>query len=249
MKITLVIPTFNGSEELKRLMEQVEAVLEQSDFADYEIVLVDDGSCGEYRLFIEDKLMPEHPCLRVLYLQGNYGQQLATITGLAHARGDIIATMDDDLEHPPAQLTTLIQSIREGSDLAYGIAEISYGSLLRKWGALLRDQVFRRVLRVPAGIRVSSFRAMTRELALAVIAGPCPWPYFSAMAVRRHPRIANIAMDFPRRTDGRQRILPLALLLLRILLAYSLPGAKKAPPVKLPPHAEIFCSPAAGELP
>ncbi len=239
MTISLVIPTYNASKGLGILLETTGQILEQAKYSEYEVILVDDGSEEEHRHFIRSTLMQNHPRLRILFLQGNHGQQLATITGIAHARGEIILTMDDDMEHPPRLLPELIQSIQEGNDLTYVISDILYASCVRKAGARFRDMVFRRMLRVPAGIRVSSFRAMNRTLAEAVLAGPCPWPYFSAMAVRQNPRIANIHTESTPRTQGRQRLLPLSGLLVKILLYYSLPGAGNAPPVSLPPHTLI----------
>ena len=92
---------------------------------------------------------------------------------------------------------------------------------------------------VPKGIRVSSFRALNRSLADAVLSGPCPWPYLSAMAFQHTPRVENLLLGPSARSQGRQRTLSLIRLLWHVFTAYTLFRRKQAEPLVLPEYSII----------
>src|SRR5688572_33480934 len=103
--VSVVIPTYNSAPSLELLLDRLAAVLSRRG-VEFEIVMVNDASPDD-TLPVLERLALGRPYLRVIDLQINHGQARATMCGLAHTSGDLVATMDDDLQQPPEQLDTL----------------------------------------------------------------------------------------------------------------------------------------------
>lgn len=232
MRLSIVVPSFEGAEGLAELIPLLHSELESSGYA-WELIIVDDGSGDENWRRIEE-LCRRYDQVSALGLTENRGQQIATLTGLAFCRGEYIVTMDDDLEHRPSEIHDLIRTLEQGYDLVYGVRPLAYASPLRRLGAALRNLLFRLLLRPPHGVRLSSFRAMRSSLANSVLTGPCPFPYLSAMALQYQPGCSALELRPTPRRAGRQRLGRLVLSLAGIAAAYSAPGAKRAKPFQAP---------------
>jgi|694.fasta_scaffold03438_4 glycosyltransferase involved in cell wall biosynthesis len=114
IKLSIVIPMFNESENIKPLVEEIKKCLPVD--IDYEFILVDDGSRDE-TFTIASKLAQKDNKIRALSFYRNFGHQAALTAGLSEAKGDIILTMDSDFQHPPDQISAMINKWREGFDL------------------------------------------------------------------------------------------------------------------------------------
>ncbi|MBE0411087.1 MAG: glycosyltransferase family 2 protein [Anaerolineales bacterium] len=116
--VSIVIPIFNEAKSLESLVEGLKRLLESLDQT-CEVILVDDGSTdgsvGLLREFYEDD-----PRFRIVLFRRNFGQSAAFSAGFAYARGDIIVTMDGDLQNDPADIPLLLQKIEAGYDIASG---------------------------------------------------------------------------------------------------------------------------------
>lgn len=233
MRLSILIPSFEGAKRLDDLIPLLRRALVEYD-REWECVIVDDGS-GDANWRSIEKLCRKNREVNALGLRENRGQQVATLTGLTSCRGMYIVTMDDDLEQRPEEIPQLLGKLEEGFDLVYGVRPLAYGSLLRRLGGRLRDLLFRCLLRVPAGVRLSSFRAMRRQLVDRILTGPCPYPYLSAMALGLNPAAASLKFDPTERRLGRQNLRRLILTLIRIAWAYGTPGSIRAKPFAPPP--------------
>lgn len=116
--VSIVIPIHNEYENLPRLLETIAGVLKTAQYS-YEIICVDDGSTdGSSHLLKE--LAQERTDLRAIILRRNYGQTAAMAAGFRFAQGNIIITMDGDLQNDPADIPMLIDKLNEGYDLVSG---------------------------------------------------------------------------------------------------------------------------------
>ena len=105
-RVSIVIPVYNEEANLRELVDRVAAAMQPSG-ADFELILVDDGSRdGSARLL--DELAADRPWLNPLKLIRNYGQSVALQAGFDHARGDFIVTLDGDLQNDPADIPGLL---------------------------------------------------------------------------------------------------------------------------------------------
>src|SRR5437870_5795557 len=116
--LSIVIPVFNEQENLPALHEKLTEVLKDLG-QPYEIILVDDGSTDR-SLEILKGLQAQDPHLIVVEFNRNYGQHAAVFAGFDQARGQIIVTLDADLQNPPEAIPDLVRKIEEGYDVVGG---------------------------------------------------------------------------------------------------------------------------------
>ena len=113
--VSVVIPVYNEEANLEPLYERLEPVMEDLG-RPYEVLFIDDGS-RDGSLEILCHLREKHAAIRVIQLNRNYGQHAAVFAGLDHARGDVIVTLDADLQNPPEEIPRLLDKIAEGHDV------------------------------------------------------------------------------------------------------------------------------------
>lgn len=116
--LSVVVPVFNEEENVEELYIQINAFLKEASF-ESEIVIVDDGS-RDRTFEILKNIKKESANLRVVRLRKNFGQTAAMSAGFDAARGDIIVTMDGDLQNDPADIPLLLDEIEKGHDIVSG---------------------------------------------------------------------------------------------------------------------------------
>jgi glycosyltransferase involved in cell wall biosynthesis len=116
--LSVVVPLYNEEESVAKLIERLTEVLDGFDFAS-EILLVDDGSQDRTWAIIEE-FKQTTPMLRALKFKSNYGQTSAMVAGFDYARGEIIVTMDGDLQNDPGDIPLLLEKIDQGYDIVSG---------------------------------------------------------------------------------------------------------------------------------
>ncbi len=109
--ISVVVPVFNEEENLPVLIPQLDKVLKQME-KPYEMIFVDDGSTDGSRKILK-RLIPQYPRIRILGLKTNCGETAAGAAGLKEARGEIIITMDADLQNDPNDIPRMIDYLKE----------------------------------------------------------------------------------------------------------------------------------------
>ena len=117
MKLSVVIPVFDELENLGPLDEALREALRGHD---YEVILVDDGSTDGSLQRLEELAQADPAHLVVVELRRNFGQTAAIAAGIDHATGEVIVTLDADLQNDPADIPMLLQKIEEGFDVVSG---------------------------------------------------------------------------------------------------------------------------------
>ncbi len=117
-KISIVIPVYNEEENVPILYEKLREVLEKIPY-DYEIIFVDDGSIDRTREILE-KIASKDKKVKVIEFARNFGQTPAMMAGMDYATGDVIVTMDGDLQNDPEDIPRLLEKIEEGYDVVSG---------------------------------------------------------------------------------------------------------------------------------
>lgn len=119
MEISVVLPVYNEEKNLQPLFEELVEVLEEN-FTDFEVIFVDDGSQDSSLELLED-LGEENEEVKWVELRKNFGQSYAIQAGLDRAKGDLIATMDSDMQNDPRDIPRLIDELENtGSDMICG---------------------------------------------------------------------------------------------------------------------------------
>ncbi|MBP7508566.1 MAG: glycosyltransferase family 2 protein [Prolixibacteraceae bacterium] len=131
MDISIVIPLFNEEESLPELCSWIKQVADSKGYS-YEIILVDDGS-RDNSWNVVKKLSEENKNIRGISFQRNYGKAAALHVGFQAARGEIVVTMDADLQDNPEEIPEMIRMIREdGYDLVSGWKKVRHDPVLSK---------------------------------------------------------------------------------------------------------------------
>lgn len=117
MSISVVIPLYNEEENVRELHDRLKAVLDSLD-REYEIIYVDDGSIDN-TLSILEEIQSLDPTVMILSFRRNFGQTAAFAAGFDFARGDIVVTMDGDLQNDPNDIPKLVEMIKT-NDLVSG---------------------------------------------------------------------------------------------------------------------------------
>lgn len=117
--ISVVVPMFNEAETIPKLVKEVDAALSKSNY-NFELICIDDGSSDTTANTLA-KLAKIHKNLKPIYFRRNYGQTAAMQAGFDHANGDVIVTMDGDLQNDPKDILNLVQHMQKtGVDIVSG---------------------------------------------------------------------------------------------------------------------------------
>ncbi|WP_271255218.1 glycosyltransferase [Pseudanabaena sp. Chao 1811] len=133
---SLVIPTYNESKNLEKLVEVLSELLNSYWDGSYELIVVDDDS-PDLTWQVGLALMPKYPQLRVMRRQGEKGLSTAVIRGWQAAQGEILGVIDGDLQHPPETLINMLDKMQKGADLAVASRHVEGGGV-SDWGFIRR---------------------------------------------------------------------------------------------------------------
>ena len=128
--LSLVIPAYNEEENVPHLLERVSAALAQTG-KPFEVIIVDDGSSDSTPKLLADG-MSKYPWLRVIRMARNGGQSAAFEAGFEAARGEVIATIDADLQNDPEEIPRLLPLL-DGFDMVTGWRKDRQDTPFRKW--------------------------------------------------------------------------------------------------------------------
>jgi glycosyltransferase involved in cell wall biosynthesis len=205
--VSVVAPMYDEEETVDVFYERVRAAL---DGVRFELVFVDDASSDRTPELL-DRLADADPGVRVLHLSRNFGHQAALTAGLEHARGDVIAMLDGDLQDPPELIPKMLDHWRGGSDVVFGVREKRAGETWVKLAtARWFYRLFARVTRLELRENSGDFRLMSRRALDAVLSmrernrflrGMTVWVGFTQTAVPydRDARYAGETKYTPRR--------------------------------------------------
>jgi glycosyltransferase involved in cell wall biosynthesis len=131
MHLSIVIPLLNEAESLPELSRWIAEVMERNKLT-YEVLFIDDGSTDDSWQVIE-ALRKENPCICGIKFQRNYGKSAALQVGFTQAQGEVIVTMDADLQDSPEEIPTLREKLlNENLDLVSGWKKVRYDNTLTK---------------------------------------------------------------------------------------------------------------------
>lgn len=169
--LSIVIPVYNSATILPELVRQLSEILPV--IADeYEIILVNDGSSDESWIVIQ-RLANECSAVCGLNMMRNFGQHNALLAGIRQARFPITITMDDDLQHPPAEIPRLLAKMAEGHDVVYGTPNELPHSQLRNMASLIVKKLLTMVMGVGNFHSFSAFRAIRTNIRMAFASYHC----------------------------------------------------------------------------
>jgi glycosyltransferase involved in cell wall biosynthesis len=165
MSVSVIVPICNELENIPPLYKQLAAVL-PSMARPWEIVFVDDGSTDGSSQRLKE-LAASDSRVKVVQFRRNYGQTAAMQAGIQYSRGDVIVTLDGDLQNDPLDIPMLVQKLDEGYDLVHGWRKHRHDDLLtRKVPSQIANWLVSRVTGFPIHDLGCTLKAMRREIAV-----------------------------------------------------------------------------------
>src|SRR5947209_5681940 len=227
VRYSIVVPFFNEQENIPALYMRLTEVMDGLG-EPYEIVFVDDGSRDESYKVLED-IFEHDRRVNVVRLRRNFGQTAALKAGFDFARGEVIVSMDGDLQHDPAEIPRFVEKIEEGYDLVSGWRH-------QRKDAWLTRQVPSRVanwmMAKLSGIELhdfgTTFKAYRREIIQEIQLYGELHRFIPALAGSSGAKIAEVPIENPHRKNGRSNYgigrtirVFLDLMIVKFLLDYS----------------------------
>lgn len=161
--ISVVIPVFNEEDNLPMLYERLTSTLDKYG-KPYEIILINDGSSDRSEETLE-KLHEKRPHqIRVINFNGNFGQHRAIMAGFERVRGEIVVTLDADLQNPPEEIPKLIEAIEQGHDSVGGIRKQRQDTHFRRYASKLNNKIRYQITGIKMQDQGSMLRAYRRRI-------------------------------------------------------------------------------------
>ncbi len=227
LDLSVVVPFYNEEENISELHLRLRKVLDQLGES-YEIILVNDGSTdGSAKIL--DKIRQEHSATKIIHLARNYGQTSALAAGFDHAQGNVVVSMDGDLQHVPEEIPKFLAKLREGYDMVSGWRTVrSDHVILRQF----TSKVANRLMWWLSGVRIhdfgTTFRAYRRDLLSRLELSGELHRFVPALASEFGALITEIPIEDPGRQRGQSKYglrrvyrVMLDMLMVKFIITYS----------------------------
>lgn len=162
-EISVVIPVYNEESGLAKLFDRLYPALDALGMS-YEIIYVNDGSRDKSAAVLADQYRLRPDVTRVVLFNGNYGQHMAILAGFEATRGDIVVTLDADLQNPPEEIGNLVAKIREGYDYVGSIRRQRQDSAWRTWASKAMNRLREKITHIKMTDQGNMLRAYGRNV-------------------------------------------------------------------------------------
>jgi len=200
---SIVIPVFNNQKSLDKLVQELVTVLKR-DVKDYEILFVNDGSQDQSWTVIED-ISHRFEYIHAFDLSRNFGQHNALLCGIRAAEKDVIITMDDDMQHPPSEIKTMLRKLAQGYDLIYGSPKREKHGIFRNFSSRLIKWAINISMRIKYAEKISAFRAFRTSLRDQFVNNHSPYVSIDVLLSRATSKIGFIEIAFRNREYGESQ--------------------------------------------
>jgi len=201
--LSIIIPLFNEEESVDKLVANILEAASRFEFT-YEIILVDDGSTDDTWKIVE-RLKETTPQLRGIKFRRNYGQTSAMVAGFEHSRGEIIVTMDGDLQNDPADIQMLLEKMQEGYDIVSGWRK----DRKDHWSRVLPSRVANWIISITTGVRLHdygcSLKAYRSECVKCINAYGEMHRFFPVLVSMTGAQITEVVVNHHSRRFGKSK--------------------------------------------
>ena len=201
-KISILIPVYNEERNIKPLYDRLEKVMNKEKY-DYEILFVDDGSRDNTEKEIE-KLHKKNRKVRLIVFSKNYGKADAMQAGFDSANGDVIITMDGDLQDLPEEIPSFLKEIGK-SDLVVGWRYKRHDKFLKKVPSLIFNNLARFLIGLKIHDANCGFKAMKKEVARNIEMYGELHRYLPALAHVKGYKVSEIKIKHAERLHGKTK--------------------------------------------
>lgn len=199
--LSIVVPVYNSESTLKELVGQLFSVLPEIS-ENFEIILVNDGSRDGSWQVIEE-IQENTRNVVGINLMRNYGQHNALLCGVRAANHEVVITMDDDLQHPPAEIPLLLAELQKGYDVVYGTPRKQTHGLWRNLASLITRLALQTAMSVKHARNVSAFRAFRTQVRQAFAGYQSPFVILDVLLTWGTTRFSAVTVEHSPRQVGK----------------------------------------------
>ncbi len=163
MELSVIIPVYNEELSLPALFARLYPALDKLALQ-YEVIFINDGSRDRSAAVLRQQFEARPDVTRVVLLAGNYGQHMAIMAGFEQSRGEMVITLDADLQNPPEEIAALVAKMREGYDYVGTIRKNRQDSVLRRWPSRVINLIRERITQIKMTDQGCMLRAYSRSI-------------------------------------------------------------------------------------
>lgn len=201
--LSFIIPVKNEQDSLKLIFNEIKDVVENLK-RDFEVIFVDDGSNDQTFVSLE-QLQKENSKIKVIKLRGNFGKSIALQVGFENARGDIIFTLDGDLQDNPSEIPHFLDELAKGYDLVSGWKKKRYDPLTKTIPSKIINWLARVLTGVPIHDTNCGFKAYRRELTDSLNLYGELYRFIPIFAAKDNYRVGEIVVEHRKRRFGKSK--------------------------------------------
>jgi len=200
---SIIIPCYNSSHTIRDVVELTAQTMREIDRTPFEFVLVDDHSPDDGATAAELRaLADDYSYVTAIELAQNSGQHNAIMAALNYAQGDVIISMDDDMQTHPSQIHILLAELDKGHDIVYGYYPEKKHSGFRNLGSRFNSWSVRVLIGKPKDMKTSSFWVIKKFVRDYVIQYKAPYAYMQGLFLRTTQNISSVPIEHHERVYG-----------------------------------------------
>jgi undecaprenyl-phosphate 4-deoxy-4-formamido-L-arabinose transferase len=202
--VSIVIPVYNEQENLEALFTRLIAVMDKVG-KPFEILFTNDGSRDRSGAMLKEFHYRRPKEVRFIDFNGNFGQHMAIMAALERVRGDVIVTLDADLQNPPEEIPKLLAAIEAGHDVVGGYRKNRQDSFFRKYASKMINGIRARITNIHMRDQGCMLRAYRRNIVESIIASGETSTFIPALAYSFAASPAEVEVEHAARTAGESK--------------------------------------------
>ena len=202
--ISVVIPIYNEQGNLLELHSRLIKTLDALKKT-YEIIFINDGSTDNSEHLLNTLFEKKPDVTRIIHFNGNFGQHRAIMAGFERVRGEIIVTLDADLQNPPEEIPKLIHVIEQGYDSVGGIRRIRQDNLFRRYASKLNNKIRLKLTGIKMEDQGSMLRAYRRPVVDLMTQCEESALFIPALAYSLSSKPTEIEVNHDARLEGKSK--------------------------------------------
>jgi undecaprenyl-phosphate 4-deoxy-4-formamido-L-arabinose transferase len=204
INISIVVPVYNEADNLENLYTRLTQVMDAYNKS-YEIILTNDGSRDNSQNILEELHRRRPKQIKIIDFMSNFGQHMAIVAGFEIAKGEIIVTLDADLQNPPEEIPKLIKKIEEGYDLVSGVRQERRDTWFRRNISKLVNKIRALITNIKMTDHGCMLRAYKKNVIDLIVAGKEAAIFIPALAYRYASNPTEISVEHAARHEGKSK--------------------------------------------
>lgn len=202
--ISIVVPVYNEQENLEALFSRLTTVMDKTGRS-YEILFTNDGSRDRSGELLREFHKRRPKQVRVIDFNGNFGQHMAIMAAFERVRGEVIVTLDADLQNPPEEIPKLLEAVENGHDVVGGYRRNRQDTFFRKYASKVINSIRAKITNIRMKDQGCMLRAYRRNIVESIVASGETSTFIPALAYSYAASPAEVEVEHASRQAGESK--------------------------------------------